>query len=153
MTEKNIFEIFATDKKAELDGKWHRIGNSEFLLARAGGSNTKFTAAYSSSSRPYERQQRMGTLSEETARAILIEPFVKHCLLDWRTRTINKETGEEHIEARHIVGKDGKPIMFSNATAAKLLNEIPDLLMMLVDASTAFSSYAPTDMEEDLKNL
>jgi hypothetical protein len=147
MDGKSIYDLFATDEILETKGKWYRIGDAEFLLARAGGANTRFTAAYAAATRPYQRQQQLGQLSEETARSLLAEPFSKFVLLDWRTRVSPTETND-HV----IKGKDGNPLSYSKDAAQKLLLEIPDLLMTLVEAAGNFSNYAPQDAEEAAKN-
>jgi hypothetical protein len=147
---KSIYDLFATDTNMETAGRWYRIGDMEFLLARAGGTNTKFTAAYAASSRPYQRQQQMGQLSEDTAREILAEPFSKHVVLDWRTRA-KDDKGAEVITDHVIPGKDG-PLTYSVKAAQQLLMDIPDLLMTLVEAAGNFSNYAPADLEAAAKN-
>lgn len=145
---KSIYEHFATDAKLETEGRWYRVGDQEFLLARAGGANTKFTAAYAAASRPYERQQRLGTLAEATAREMLVVPFAKHVLKDWRTR-ISADKTEDHV----ITDEAGQPMKFSEQNARKLLTDLTDLLMTLADAAGAYTNYAPEDMEDDAKNL
>lgn len=147
---KSIYDLFATDTNMETAGRWYRVGDTEFLLARAGGANTKFTAAYAASSRPYQRQQQMGQLSEDLAREILAEPFAKHVVLDWRMRT-KDESGVETITDHVIAGKDG-PLTYSSKAAQKLLMDIPDLLMTLIEAAGNFSNYAPADLEAAAKN-
>lgn len=148
---KSIYDLFATDTNMETAGRWYRVGDTEFLLARAGGANTKFTAAYAASSRPYQREQQMGRLSEDTAREILAEPFAKHVVLDWRTRS-KDDKGVEVVTDHVISGKDGQPLTYSQKAAQALLMDIPDLLMTLVEAAGTFSNYAPADLDSAAKN-
>lgn len=145
---KSIYEHFATDEDLETKGRWYRVGDQEFLLARTGGANTKFTAAYAAASRPYERQQRLGTLSEGLARSLLVVPFAKFALKDWRTR-ISEDKTDDHI----IADKAGQPMKFSEENAKILLNDLPDLLMTLVEAAANYTNYSPEDLEDDAKNL
>jgi hypothetical protein len=148
--EKSIYDVFATDADKETQGRWYRIGNMEFLLARAGGTNTKFTSAYAAAMRPYQRQQQMGQLTEEAARAVLVVPFSKFVLLDWRTRL--KSDGVESLVEHSIPGRDGAQLAYSKDAAAKLMLDIPDLLNTLVEAAGNFSNYAPDDVDEAVKN-
>lgn len=141
MDMKSITEMFATDADMERNGRWYRIGNTEWLLARAGGSNKKFTAAYAAASRPYNRQQQQGTLDDDTAREILVTPFVQHCVLNWRNaKGYKPEKAEDDVP-------------FSKDAAKKFLMTQPDILMTLVEAAGSYQNYKPEDMEDDAKNL
>jgi len=153
MDAKNIYALFATDAKKEQTGRWCGIGNSEFLLARAGGSNTKFTSAYAAAMRPFQRQQAIGAFTEEQAREVLVGPFVKHVLLGWRTRLFDengKFTGK--YDEGILLGKDNEKITYTAEAAKALMLDIPDLLMTLVETSNSFVNYTPEDAEEAAKN-
>ena len=80
----SIYDLFKTDKNLEKDGKWVSFGPSQFLIARAGGSNTKFVNAYATAMKPYQRQQQLGKLTPEEQADIAKDPFVDFCVLDWR---------------------------------------------------------------------
>lgn len=136
-----IKKLFATDETLEKSGRWVRVGNAEFLLARAGGSNTKFTAAYAAAMRPFKRQQDMGTFSNEQALAVLVEPFVKYVLLDWRNAPGVKVDP----------GKKDTPYSVDGARSLMLAEH--DLFSTLLEAAGNFSNYAPEDVEDDIKNL
>jgi hypothetical protein len=146
----SIYKLFATDTAAEEKGKWVSISGFQFLLARAGGQNTKFVNAYATAMQPYQRIQKMGKFTEDQAREIAIGPFVDHCVLGWRTAVKDDATGEISFTPT-IQGKDG-PMPFSKDAAKKLLSEIPDLFTTLFDASANVATYAPEDIEASAKN-
>lgn len=150
---ESIYDLFRTDTDLELKGKWVGYGPSMFLIARAGGANVQFTKAYSAAMAPYQRQQRLGKFSEEDARDVMVGPFVDYCVLDWKKRVKNKETGEVTFVEHVIESRDGTDQTFSKDAAKKLLVEIPDLFSGLIEAASAISTFAPEDVEAAVKNL
>jgi hypothetical protein len=142
----SIYKLFATDTDAESKGKWVSVSGYQFLLARAGGANTKFANAYSAAMQPYARIQKMGKFTEDQAREVAVGPFVDHCVLDWRTKQ------EDQSFVPTIADKDGTPMPFSKDAAKKLLLDIPDLFATLFDASANVATYAPEDIDASAGN-
>lgn len=156
MDSDNIYALFATNKNAEKDGRWVSYGKSQFLLARAGGSNTRFTNAYATAMKPYQRQQQLGKLSEEEAREIISGPFVDHVLLDWRWKYSAEDRDADpslpEFREHEIKNDKGEFVVYSKDAAKKVLKDIPDLLGLLIETTSNISTFAPDDMEAAGKN-
>lgn len=155
----DIRSMFRTNVDEEVHGKWVRLGRTQFLLARMGGRNTKFINAYSTAMQPYQRQQQLGKLTEEDAKAITIPPFVQHCLLDWRHENdplpedATDEQKAQWTEFReHEIADGDQFIRYSKEAAAKLLKEIPDLFAVLVETAGKMATYSADNSEASVGN-
>lgn len=133
---ESIYSLFETDKKLEQDGAWVDVGPSSFLLARAGGSNTRFQKAMSAALRPHQRRIALGTMDAEEANKLAAGPFVDTVLLGWK----------------NVVLKDGSELAFTKENARKLLSDIPELFAVLMEESQRLSNFAPEDLEAAAKN-
>lgn len=99
---------FVTNKKLEEAGTWFDIGEGARLkIARAG--NKKAVAYTRELLAPHSAQIAFGKLSEEASLAIGIRVLAKHVLLDFEGLT-----------------DAGKPIVYSEESATKLLAESED---------------------------
>lgn len=156
MDSESIYSLFATDKNQEVHGKWVSVGRSQFLLARAGGSNTRFANAYTQAMKPYQRQQQLGKLSEEEMRTVLVDPVVQHVVLDWRWKNTDEELAADpslaEFREHQIKDKAGVFLTYSKGAAKALLLEIPDLLSLLFETAGNISTFSPDDIEAALGN-
>lgn len=133
---ESVLAAFTTDKATETKGKWVEIGPAKFLLARAGGSNTKFQKAIEAVMRPYQRMIAMDQFSEAEAAKLSVKPFVDTVLLGWENvRPVTQdEDGEWQV---------GEPIPFSKEKAVEILTNLPDLFRRLLTESTNIGNFAP----------
>jgi len=129
-------KIGTVDASAEIEGKWVKVFGVPFLLARAGGSNTKYINAHAAAMRPHARSQQLGNLSEEEAREIMVEPFVKHVVLGWKP-----------------FKRGGKVWQYSRANAKALLMSDPDVFTVLMEAATNMATFRAVELEDAAKNL
>jgi hypothetical protein len=132
----SVLAMFATNKDAEKKGKWIEVGPASFLIARAGGSNTKFERAVSAVLRPHQRRIQNGMMSNAEAEKLSIEPFAETVLLDWKNvrAAVQDETNEWVV---------GEPIPFSKEKAVKVLDENRDLFRYLLEESQRLANFAP----------
>ena len=134
----SIYEMFATDLKAETDGFVHRVSDKiSFTLARAGGANARFSKAMEVKTRPYRRQIAEDTMDIALANTLLIEAFAETVVLGWEGIT-DKETGEE--------------IPCTPEAAVKLLTALPDLFNELREAAAKQSNFRVAEVLEDVGN-
>ena len=86
MTAFNLYENFETEKDLETDGFWYNFSDeTSFRLARAGGSNMKFTKAVERITRPYRRQIENESISVEMANSLTIQAFAEAVVLPLRS--------------------------------------------------------------------
>jgi hypothetical protein len=151
---QSIYEIFATDAEVEKKGKWVDVGPANFLLARAGGSNTRFQKAMAAVLRPHQRRMQLGMMEPDEATKLAVGPFVDHVLLDWKgVRPIKRDEAGQIMrdpETRAILVGDEIP--YAKETAKKLLLEVPDLFTTLQEEAQRVSNYSPEDIEAAGKN-
>lgn len=128
----SLHELFETNSSYEKDGIWFEISSSRFKIARAGGSNKKYSQILSNLFKPYQRQYENGTLDEEKASEIMDLAFIRGCLLGWEG----------------VTSRDGQPIEFSEGAALKLLGELPDLADLLRSEAGKISNYRKEVIED-----
>jgi len=137
----SIYDLYQTDLEKEVEGFWYSITpDVSFLLARAGGANTKFTQALEKKTRPH--RQRGGAFSDdnvtdvELAMSVMKEAFAETVILDWKG----------------VTDVTGKKVAYSSASAIKLFNDLPDLFTELRDAAAKQANFRMEEIEEDIKN-
>jgi hypothetical protein len=122
----SIHELYGTDTNAEVSGVVHKITNEiSFKLARAGGSNGKYTKTLEAKSRPYRRQIQEDKLDVDVANSMLVETFAECVVLDW--------TG--------ITDAKGKKVAFSKDNCVKLLTDYPDLFAELREVASRSATF------------
>jgi len=133
---ESVLAAFTTDKATETKGKWIPVGPAKFLVARAGGSNTKFQKAIETAMRPYQRLIQMEQLSETEATKLTVKPFVETVLLGWENvRPATQDEDQEWVA--------GEPIPYSQEKAIEILTQFPDLFRHLLTESTKLGNFAP----------
>lgn len=132
----NLYKKFATNHDKEKDGIWVNYDDARFLIARAGGANTRFQVTLSSKIRPYKKQIATQTLSDEESARIMVEVFVEGVLRDW-----------ENVE-----DENDNPLEFTRENAIKLLSDIPELLEFLREEAFLIGNFKDALTEETVKN-
>jgi len=77
---------FATDTDLETQGIVIDYGDVRVRIARAGGSNRRFTRVLDQKTRPLRRAIAAGSLDEERGRTILAQAYAEAVVLSWETR-------------------------------------------------------------------
>ena len=132
----NLYKKFATNPDKEKDGIWVNYDDARFLIARAGGANTRFQVTLSSKIRPYKKQIASQTLSDEESAKIMVEVFVEGVLRGW-----------ENVE-----DENDNPLEFTRENAIKLLSDIPELLEFLREEAFLIGNFKDSLTEETVKN-
>ncbi len=133
----NVYEMFATDLKVEVEGFTHRITDKiSFTLARAGGANTKFSKAMEVKTRPYRRQIQEDTMDISLANKLLIEAFAETVVLGWEG----------------ITTADGKEVEFTPEAAIQLFTDLPDLFNELREAAAKQANFRAAEVQADVGN-
>jgi len=135
----SIFDAYKTNTDAEKEGKWFPsafVPEAEFLLARAGGANTKFKQKVAVALKPHLRRLQDMKMPEEETNAIVIPIFVDYVLLNWKGVKLTDKT----------------EYPFSKENAIKVLTSLPDLFAELRDKAQEFSNFIDEAIEDAVKN-
>lgn len=139
MTEKpkSIYDLYETNKDAEINGVPVTFGGAgKIRIARAGGANERFAAAFERKTRGRRREIEAGTMPISEQRRLSIEAFAETVVLGWE----------------NIVDKNGQPMEFNRANVVKLLTDLPDLFDRLRDEATAMTNFQQQALEADAGN-
>jgi hypothetical protein len=112
----NIYEMYETDLKTEVEGFWHTVSPErkdpktgkktpavKFLLARAGGSNPEYQRVQENRMRPHRRAIKNDTFSMEMMQEIQKEIFCAVCVLDWSG--VTDKSGKALVYSKTAVGR------------------------------------------------
>jgi hypothetical protein len=131
----DLFSEFATDKKAEVEGRWFEYADGgEFLIAR--WQNPKAAKKFEELHSRFNRHgSKRSKISLDQTRTIMIETTVHAVLLNWR-----------NIEMQ------GKPFEYSKKAARKVLKEFPDFLDWVFSISNSMEAFKKAEDEGLEKN-
>ncbi len=133
----SLYSLFETDESAELDGFELVLFDEEveikFILARAGGSNRKFSNRLQALLRPYDRAIKAGTMSEEKAASIMAQTMAETVLLGWE----------------NVFDRDGEKLPFSVASAKQLLLDLPELRTVILEEAQNAANFIAEEVEEN----
>lgn len=133
----NLYELFGTDKSAEVDGIWIDYGAAgRFQLARSGGANTAYKKAITLMYKANKHAIETETMPDDVAEQKTLEIFCKHVLKGWEG----------------VKDRDGKALKFSVDAAITLLSELDDLYADLRAQASKVSNFRAAQIEADSKN-
>lgn len=142
----SMYDRFATDKDAEKTGVWLDYGDFRILVARAGGSNTRYEKALEKESRPHRRGIATGTVPLATLRRVLISVYSKAVVLDWNVKN------EDGSWVQGIHQPDGDVAAFSAERVEEAFTALPDLFTDVQSQADNVSIFRPETLEADAKN-
>jgi len=148
---------FGTDKSLETEGAVCDLGEAGvYLLARAGGANSRFTAMVRKLTQPHRRQLIAGTLDADIANRLNREAFAKTCLIKWfkKGEPLPRDPGSkgDPVLCEHdVTGPDGNPLPYTVENAVKLLTDLPDLFDDLMAFSTSTATFQREEVEAEGK--
>lgn len=135
---ENIYDQFATDRRAETEGIRLPYGEAGWLqIARAGGSNTAFMRRAEEYQRKYQRKIDQSIMPHDVAREALIEIFADTVILDGELR--NRE-GEM------------VPLRGNRDAIIKFMTELPDLFLDVKEQAEGLGAFREIMTEEGAKN-
>jgi hypothetical protein len=151
-------DIFETDAQAEKGGRWVRVGAAEYLLARAGGQNTRYMNEMAAALRPLQRRISLNAVTVEELNAVTVGPFVNTVLLNWRQKAPNtvSEVDGSVVKGSVVEGslfaKDGAPVVYTKAKAKEVLLAYTDLYEALREEAQRIANFSPEELEDAGKN-
>lgn len=111
IAENSPYAMFATDKDIEKKGVVIDYGAFSITVARAGGSNVKYTKTVDALSKPYRRAIANETIAPEQVKKIMREAYAKSVVVGW--------TG--------MVDATGAPIPFTVQNCIRVFEDLDDL--------------------------
>ncbi len=125
---------FKTNQDLEENGKWEEFENGcRLLIARAG--NKKWKEYWKKISKPYRKQIKRETLSEEKGNELIINAMAQTILLNWENLL-----------------NDGVPLEYSKENAIMVLS-IPDFRETVSEISQSMEAFQAELDEEDKEDL
>ncbi|HBL31851.1 MAG TPA: hypothetical protein DD490_33935 [Acidobacteria bacterium] len=122
---------FQTNKAAEEDGVWVDVDGNGTKIKVARINNPRYKKHFQKITKPYKRQIRNGTLSEDLAEKLLVDALASTILLDWKGFT-----------------KGGEPFPYSVDNARQFLGESADFRDFVSDAANEMENYRAEELEE-----
>lgn len=165
-----LFKTYKTDTSLEKKGiVYTPDAGTAITLARAGGSNTKFSKALAAKTKPYRRQIEAGTFDSDLDRKIMAEVFASTIILSWET-LVHKDGSDvliSGIEAdpenlsvydsapEEFYSADGTAILvvpFTQHNVTATLFALPDMMLDLTMQAQNASNYLAQEREDAVKN-
>jgi hypothetical protein len=122
---------FQTNKSAEEDGVWVDVDGNGTRIKVARINNARYKKYFQKITKPYKRQIRNGTLSEDLAEKLLVDALANTILLDWKGFT-----------------KEGQDFPYSVDNARSFLAESADFRDLVSDAATEMETFRTAEIEE-----
>ncbi len=132
-----IYALFTTDRNLETEGIYLEYAGARFLVARAGGSNKKFTTIAQKRLAPFTEAMRRGVVDEETSVKVLAEIYADSVVLDWE----------------NVTDKKDNLLSYNRENVIKVLTELPELFDVIRVESENVKNFRPLVSEEDLAAL
>ncbi len=160
----SMYEQFKTEASLEQKGIWLDFGSFRVLVARAGGSNKRFTRALDVLSKPYLRALKTETMENEKAEQLLRQAYIQAVILDWNVKLeVAQEFNWEFTEAiedpdtglhwvQGIEGPDGGQLSFNKKNVQATLEALPDLWNALKEDCGKMALFREAQLEEDSGN-
>lgn len=138
-------KAFETDNTLETRGIVLDYGEGvEIIVARAGGSNRKFTKCLARLTKPHRVSIRNETMNEDATAKMLHTAYAETVLLGWKGVT------------QDILSKDdadsGKDLAFTKDNIIAVFKALPDLFADVATMSQNISLYRSEQLEHDAKN-
>lgn len=155
----SLYKDFATDKNMERSGVLLNYGDVRLLIARAGGSNRKFSEVFKEKAQPYRYAIDHGKMSEEDANRIMAEAYAESVILGWQS-VVRDENGDVVRDSKgkpkiqqSIEGKDGKQMKFTVENCTQLLLDLPDLFRDIQQMASDQRNFQKEEEKADAGNL
>lgn len=138
----SLFKLFKTDEGIEKSGIVLQYGKTEdgrpinIRIARAGGSNTRFTKLVEQKTKPYRRQIQNDLMDPKVGDELMMEVFAEVVVLGW-----------ENVEE-----EDGTPIPFNRENCISVFKRLPDLFKDVQEQATKSALFRASILETEAKN-
>lgn len=140
----SLYKTFKTSGDLEKTGIYLQYGFVDddperpirILIARAGGSNTKFARILEAKTKPYRRAIQTETMDPKMADNIFREVYAESVVLGWD----------------NVSDVDGVALPFSKENVVKVFTDLPDLYADVREQANKAALFREAVLEEDAKN-
>jgi len=136
----SLYSLFEMDQSVESEGFTLNLVDGDvtisFVIARAGGSNTKFSNRMQALMRPHQRAAASGQLKDEIAKEILIRVMAEALILGWE----------------NVADRNGEPMEHNVDNCIKLLTDLPELRDAIWAEANKAANFISEDREESGKD-
>jgi hypothetical protein len=140
----SLYKTFQTESNFEKNGillEYGFIDNDptkpiRIKIARAGGSNTKYSTKLEAKTKPFRRQIQTETLDPKIAEKLFMEIYAESVILGWEN--VQDENGDE--------------LAFNVANVVKLFTDLPDLWADVKEQSQKAALFKAEVIEADAGN-
>ena len=142
MSLSRLKRQFSSSSKLSQDGVWITIdiGDGdrpfEFLIARMGRGNRKWTSQASRFFRYHKRKIDAGLFNDQDALEKSIRLFCNTVLLDWK----------------HVEDENGQPIQYTPEVGVKVLVDCPELYDYLSDEAQEVQNFQEEEVKSTVGN-
>lgn len=142
-SQESSYGQFKSDANLEKDGIWVNYGPFRVLVARAGGSNTRYMKAADRKSRELRRQGKMNMIALQDMQKELV---AETCIVGWEVKRDGKYVpGIEHPETKEVVA-------YNVANVKEVFEALPNLALALVGEASEQDNYSLEEAEDEAKN-
>jgi hypothetical protein len=142
-----LFEQFATNRKAEVEGIDVTFGDTNadgsvptFRIARMGKNNKRYQRMIEQETKPYMHAIRNDNLPSETDEAITMKVFIATVLIGW-----------QHIIVPQVFDTTDE-VSCTPENAEKLFKALPELYIALKENAGKMSNFRAEEVKADTKN-
>ncbi len=149
----SLYKSYATNPDSEIQGvEFEYSGAAKLLIARSGGANKKFQKIVERICKPHRRALDTGRIKADVLRRLIMEATVDACILNWWSKVVDTETGEESWEEgiEQVGSEELLPVTKDNMTA--LFNRLPDFFDDVSADSGSYASFQDEGRDSDGKN-
>jgi hypothetical protein len=127
-------EGYITDRDIEgKEGVWLKFpGDREFLVLRAGGSNSAFSRRFQQLIKPHRKQIDRGTLDPQVSDDLMRQAYCETVVKDWRG----------------IKDPMGTPIPWSKEAGMAFFAAFPELFSEVVELASSYTTFQHAEVEE-----
>lgn len=134
MIAKNSpYAHFQTSNNLEVEGVIIDYGDFKIKIARAGGSNTRFSNAMMKHCKPHRKAIQSGTINDKVWRRLLAQIYAESVVLGW----------DGMVDAK------GKDLPFTVENCVKLFIDLPDFFDQIISEAENFRLFKEEE-DEDL---
>lgn len=148
----NLYSTFAADKAAEKEGIYIQYGTgTRIRVARAGGSNEKFTKVLQNLTKPYKRSIQNDTVDPEIVEDIMMRAYCRAVIKSWETNT-NPDKSAAPIWSSGIESPEGDLLEPTEENIVMTFKNLKDLWEDIKEQSNKFALFRQEINEVDSKN-
>lgn len=141
----SMYKQFKTSSNLEEQGIILDYGDFRIRVARAGGSNKKYSKLLDVESRPYQRAIAQKVMDNNRALDIVKAVFAEAVIMSWETKVNDKWISG-------LEGPDGKVIPATVENIINVFNDLPDLFADIQEQAQNIALFREELLEASEKN-